>query len=536
MKKALILLSGLLSAMSLAAQNPWLHVYATDDKESVSMPFAGSKITFLKTGNYISKIVVSGQYDAGIEVDYIDNWVVGPNVPRLIVNTTPEISDIRDKTTLYDAVITLDGDGITPDLEATAGTFRGRGNSTLNYTKKPYNIKFPEKTKLYEFRKAKSYVLLANYIDPSYMRNYAAFSCANLIDLPYSNSVKVVDVVLNGLEKGSYMLTQKVGFNNGSVDLSKEDEPNSVMIEVDICDTQAGIVGDFSSFSPCYSMPYQLKDPDAPTDPVEAQKWWYDWATDFEEFETAVYTGQDPANYVDYHQLAKYLMVYNLSCNQELNHPKSVFLWKTKGGKWNFGPCWDFDWAFGYEQTYHSYIEDEASEKEKKEYEDAYNYFFNKYGRRGTGVETYGGRELYWYRGQLYIIDDGYYIPWNPGQASEGPSYTSPLLATGQNYNGGGYGGNYGGGGEFFLGIIKDNKEFLQAYAEEWAAFEAKLPQFWHDFDAYAATLKPSGTRDTSVWNRNRTQTHDASVKELKTWLKNRIDFISKPENNYGLY
>ncbi len=526
-----MLLSGLMLSLSLAAQNPWLHVYSTEDKEFISVPFKDVTMSFTKVGNYVTKLNVSAQYDASVEVDKVDSWVVGPNVPRLYIETTPEISDIHDKTTVYNAMVRLDGDGITPDMAATDATFRGRGNSTLGYAKKPYNIKFPEKTKLYEFRKAKSYVLLANYIDHSYMRNYAAFSCANLIEFPYANSVKAVDVVLNGLEKGSYMLTEKVGFNNGSVDLSKEDEPNSVMIEIDICDAQAGIYSDYSAFSPSYNMPYQLKDPDAPADPVAAQQWWYEWAMDFEEFEKAVFTGQDPAQYVDYHQLAKYLIVYNLSCNQELNHPKSVFLWKTKGGKWNFGPCWDFDWAFGYKQTYTSKIKAEGSEKEIEEYEAAYKYFSEKYGDK-YGYEKYNGREIYWYYGTMYIFtEDGYMEPWEPDGYVEGPSYISPLLATGRNYTGG-----YGGGGEFFLGIIRDNKEFLQVYAEEWKAFEAKLPDFWRNFDAYAATLKPSGTRDSSLWNRERTQTHSASVKDLRTWLKNRIDHISKPENNYGLY
>jgi hypothetical protein len=47
-----------------------------------------------------------------------------------------------------------------------------------------------------------------------------------------------------------------------------------------------------------------------------------------------------------------YLIVYMLTDNQELNHPKSTFMYKTKTGKFTMGPIWDFDWAYGYEKTF----------------------------------------------------------------------------------------------------------------------------------------------------------------------------------------
>jgi hypothetical protein len=37
--------------------------------------------------------------------------------------------------------------------------------------------------------------------------------------------------------------------------------------------------------------------------------------------------------------------------NEEINHPKSVYMHKTPTGKFMMGPVWDFDWAYGYERT-----------------------------------------------------------------------------------------------------------------------------------------------------------------------------------------
>jgi hypothetical protein len=36
--------------------------------------------------------------------------------------------------------------------------------------------------------------------------------------------------------------------------------------------------------------------------------------------------------------------------NYEIHQPKSLYLYKTKGGKYHMGPAWDFDWAYGFIQ------------------------------------------------------------------------------------------------------------------------------------------------------------------------------------------
>ena len=51
---------------------------------------------------------------------------------------------------------------------------RGRGNSSWEYPKKPYKIKFDSRTSLLGMAKAKDYVLLAEYNDKSLIRNYMA--------------------------------------------------------------------------------------------------------------------------------------------------------------------------------------------------------------------------------------------------------------------------------------------------------------------------------------------------------------------------
>lgn len=539
MKRTLTSLA-IATTLSLAAQPPWIHIYSGSDDDFISMPFEQFQgAAFTSTTNPRMKVDLGPDKDeAVLKAQDISKIIIGRNIPVLYLDTDPKITDIADKTTRYDCTLTLDGDEMTDNAGPLQCTLRGRGNSTLGYKKKPYNIKFEEKTKLYGFRKAKSYVLLANWIDPSFMRNYAAFAAARAVGMPYANHVQPIDVVLNGDPKGSYMLTEKCGFNNGSVDLTNEEEAQSVMLELDTCDPDQGTYVEYGAISPNFRIPYQLKDPDAPADPQEAQMWWYQWAEDFEKFESAVYNGEDLSPYVDYPTLARYIFTYNLACNQELNHPKSVFLWKTQGGKWQFGPCWDFDWAFGYSPTYKGYVFDEVSEEELARYNRALKWFEENYGSQGWGMDEYDGENLYWNGTGLLKIDwsTGTLAPWIINGKKELPSYQAPLLATGNNRHGHGKDGKYGYGGEFFLALIRDNADFLAEYAKVAEEFQANSKQFWDDWNDYAARLLPSGTRDNTRWHQQRTLTHAKEVSELRTWIKNRINTITDPEQNYGLY
>ena len=87
---------------------------------------------------------------------------------------------------------------------------KGRGNSTWGYPKKPYRLKLNKKAEICGLGKAKNYVLLANHLDPTLMLNSVAFKIGRLLELPFTNHAIPVDVVLNGIYKGSYLLTEQI--------------------------------------------------------------------------------------------------------------------------------------------------------------------------------------------------------------------------------------------------------------------------------------------------------------------------------------
>ncbi|MBO4801149.1 MAG: CotH kinase family protein [Bacteroidaceae bacterium] len=287
-----------------------------------------------------------------VHVDWLTDRA---EVPCIYINTA-DGGDIYSKSTFKDATISIDGRDIFPSMEETPVQIKGRGNSSWSWPKKPYRLKFAEKVKPLGMKKGKSWVLLSNYQTGSLMSNAIGMKAANLMEASAANHIIPVDLYLNGEYRGSYNLTEKVGFSNNSVDL--EDETAAALLELDsYYDEPSG-----QKFrSDPYNLPINIKEPDFSegTSSITLE----DVETDFNEFMNTLYHGRDISRHVDIEQLVRFLMVNELIINYELYHPKSTFCYResfeSDTSKYVFGPVWDLDWGFGYERN-RSYFRAEA--------------------------------------------------------------------------------------------------------------------------------------------------------------------------------
>lgn len=477
----------ILTALSFSAssQNPWLHIYSNSPKTFNQFDMEG--VLDISFDENSGTMTVNTDSDGSKEFSFkdIDRFQIGPNVCRIDIDTDLKtydetfgyqyygmpVTEIVSKVVYLDGTLRFDGRGIYEDLEYPV-KIRGRGNSTWSHSKKPYRIKFAEKQKLGPIHKAKNLVLLANYLDPSMMKNFVAFAFGDIIGMPFINRSLPVDVYLNGNYKGSYHLTEKIGINNGSVDLPKADEPNSILFELD---TNAAEEDEYPSEDSYFNIPNRIKDPDAPTDYNELQDWLDLWQGELEDF-CGVVSEENPSEMYkecNLETLVRYIMVYDIACNQELNHPKSVYLHKTAGQQWEFGPCWDFDWAYGYQPTY----------------------------SKGQSTGSW------WWDTTTY------------------PTYENPLIGFGDKSN--------QGGNEFFYALC-NNDVFLAKFKEVWTDFyQNKQDEFWQRFDDYAASLEPSAALQGTY--RSQYETWKSEVQMLRDWIQNRFDYINS-DKNYGLW
>lgn len=259
------------------------------------------------------------------------------------------------KSTYVDGTITIDGGGVFPSTPETPIQIKGRGNSSWSQSassKNPYHFKFEEKQKPLGMKSGKHWLLISNKQTGSMTTNAIAHKAAALFGAAFPNHVIPVELWINGSYRGNYNLTERIALANNSVDL--DDDSQAAIIELDTYTDEPIIRSQY------YNLPTKLKDfGDADTDENSAHQ---AAANSFSTLTRAVSMGSNFDNLVDVDDLASFLLVNEFIGNCELKHPKSVFLyneniydseqWSLEDPTpWHFGPLWDCDWAFGYQQS-----------------------------------------------------------------------------------------------------------------------------------------------------------------------------------------
>lgn len=279
------------------------------------------------------------------EVSVCIDWLTdhADTVPRIDINIDSG-KVVTSKDDYLNAYISFKGNGVWDDYDFQDSVkIKGRGNASWNHPKKPYRLKFDEAVKPFGMKKGKNWNLIAQANKGSLMTNPVAHKISRMVGLQAANDVVPIELYMNGEYRGSYFFTQKVGMSNNSVDF--DDESKAVLIELDTYSEP----GKFYSTS--YGLPVNIKSPEFGED--ETMLDYYAIQEEFNRFETAVYTQSNYERFVDMDMLVRYMLVYELVRNRELQHPKSAFLSREDMthmvSRYVFGPAWDFDWGFGYD-------------------------------------------------------------------------------------------------------------------------------------------------------------------------------------------
>ena len=283
--------------------------------------------------------------------------LVKTGLPTVYVDTQNGKA-VTSKTDFADATLRIKGEGGYEGLEEVACQIRGRGNTTWTWPKKPYLIKLEEKQHIFGMHKHKRWVLLANFMDRTLMRNLVSMKVSSLTSLAWTPGCVPVELVLNGEHKGSYLLIEQVRVDNHRVNVTEmkptDNSGNAVtggyLLELDFhFDNEVQWVDPHGKNAQWDGgIPFGVKYPD-PGDLTTNQfnyikKYVYDAAS-------ALYGNnfKDPAKgyaaWIDVDSFVDYWIVFEVMGNHELGNPGSVFMHKDRGGKLVAGPCWDFDWG-----------------------------------------------------------------------------------------------------------------------------------------------------------------------------------------------
>lgn len=267
------------------------------------------------------------------------------NIPHFYIDTDGQ-APIVSKDDYLNAKLRIVGGDNYENFEATT-KIKGRGNSTWNMPKKPYRLKLTEKASLLGLTAEKDWVLLQNYIDPSLMGNAVAMKIGQLLEMPFTHHIIPVDVTVNGKYLGSYTLTEQKEVKESRINVGE----GGWLIELDTYFDE-----DYRFYSKNFELPVMIQYPklDKMTQ-AEAMPIFEEMKSDFNAVDDLIYAASFPNNnYLDFfdaNAFVDFLIVYTLTGNEEINHPKSTYIYKKKGGKYSMGPIWDFDWAYGFEGT-----------------------------------------------------------------------------------------------------------------------------------------------------------------------------------------
>lgn len=286
------------------------------NNEGVNLSGDGDEIVYTIPKVYITT-------PDNVEITSKENWLKGGNIQ------------------IYDKLGNL-----SLDMEAD---FRGRGNTTWTMPKKPYAIKLSSKSEVLGMPKHKRWVLLANWMDRTLLRNDVAFEVSRVC-MEYTPRGEFVELYMNGEHRGSYYLCEqiKVDKNRVNIDEIDEDTPEE--------DLTGGYLLEFDTYSNAEinyfytqykNYPVTVKEPDEDV----ITSWEHPGFVYIQDYVNGVEEAFENKDYekieelLDLESYANWWLVYNLVGNFEPAHPKSCYMYKKRDGKLYAGPAWDFDWG-----------------------------------------------------------------------------------------------------------------------------------------------------------------------------------------------
>lgn len=274
-------------------------------------------------------------------------------LPIIKINTL-DGGDVTSKTAYKNATINISNTDLGYQKKDFAVEIRGRGNSTwAEFEKKPYKLKFGVKTDMFGMGAAKKWVLLANSMDETMVRNYLAFTLAQKLGLEFTSEFRYINLFINDEYKGVYILCEQLQEGSTRVDVN-----TSKTGEVDTGYLLEGINSRASVEERTFSVPtvagqtlgknnnfqFIIKSPDSLTCSNEQFTFISDYIKQVNE---AIFTKnwEKITSLVDINSFVNMFILDMVTLNNDMGY--SFYMYKKAGGKLYLGPMWDYDQSFG---------------------------------------------------------------------------------------------------------------------------------------------------------------------------------------------
>lgn len=305
--------------------------------------------------------------------------LIQSKLPIIYINTQSlSIQSHETYTPCHVKITNTEEDYIMDDAP---GGIRLRGHSTSQFDKKPYRIRFDEELQPLGLGSgpSRSWVLLADYMDISMLRNYVTYSIADvLMRKTFVPDVALVEVVLNDTHLGVYVLTEQVHINDERVAIDEEGTTNGLISNTGyLLETEADISRrndegaegiDWITVQGYTNTEVEITWQNAFDYDLLPDVAYYVVKSDTQSIDQIAYirgylkdtydaiyinqTLETVSQFIDI-ESAVDMYLLQIITNDMDNNFSSNYIYKDKDGKIVFGPPWDHDLCFGnhYQNT-----------------------------------------------------------------------------------------------------------------------------------------------------------------------------------------
>jgi len=307
----------------------------------------------------------------------VPSWFVPPvefrssNLPIVIINTQPGQIIMDEPKITADMKIIHNGGSSVNYITDPANIYSGkigieiRGRYSATLPQKPYGIETRDiagnnlDTSLLGLPSENDWILLANYNDKTFLRNYLASELFREMG-HYAPRSRYCEVVVNGEYLGIYLLTEKIKVDKNRINIAKlnpdensgNDLTGGYVFKNDYYTASDSWISMYSPLNkPGAEVHFVYYDPE-PDELSSKQKTYLKEFVD--GFETILYSSDFNDRrtgyraYLDVNSFVDYFIIGELSRNVDA-YKKSRFYYKnkdSKDGRIHSGPVWDYDWAW----------------------------------------------------------------------------------------------------------------------------------------------------------------------------------------------
>lgn len=361
--------------------------------DSLYIRLKGSFLNTLDEGKHTLKVFFTDGKSAA--ADFNVRTVDSNGLPIMIVNITSgsieEMNNDQEHETGCSGTLDIrfpenysyieKPDFVKTDLiDLAIEEIRGRGNSSWRMPKKPYKIKLEKKTDLFSMGENKHWVLLANYLDKTLLKDRIVADLSEQLNFDFTPECVNVEVYMNDVQNGkqyylgNYMLAEQVRLGKNRLDINEleEDDVDEKTItggyliqggqqrylSPDVFRTDHGLT--LANDTPSFDVSNGGYENDVQKNYIRSH---------IQKVEDALYgddfTGEDGTNYSEYIDMdnaVDYFLFNEVMVNEDAYTTGSHYFYKVSDtfnedgslkniGRIYFGPIWDYDKCLGPDKS-----------------------------------------------------------------------------------------------------------------------------------------------------------------------------------------